>query len=263
MGRYVSRHCVMLPEGAQLPGGWSVEGNSLVRSSDGMRLPLVLTSHRDQTTRRDVRCRFVRAQREQYLAARDPAPKPDLVLALGELLRDGAPAYRAQVLARASRASPQERAEHYRRIGDLELALEAHGRRMRAFEAAGRPARTPRRDRARPRTRLASPRPPSRRSPVRRPATSDRRASARTPMAGASPPAPASAPDPDAAPVPRRSNPGISRAPLLAITAAIPLALLPPREPSLVPCRPTPPGPRSGHRACHPAHATLRKETPQ
>lgn len=235
--------CVMLPEDARLPGGWSAKGNLLVRRADGKTLPLVLTSYReDRPTRRDIRCRIVRSLREEYLAARDPAPKQaDLVLAVGELMREFAPAYRADLLARALRASPPERAELRHRVDDLDSAMEAHRRRMLAFDTAGRTSSPPRRNAARPRARSAGSRAPAR----RRSATSAQRASPRATATGTStsPPAPSGTADPEAVAsrpratgrlgrvVARRSSPGIARALLLAITVAILLTLLPPRIP--------------------------------
>lgn len=237
------RSCVMIPEDARLPGGWSAEGNFLVRRADGKTLPFVLTSYReDRPTRRDIRCRIVRALREEHLAARDPAPQQaDLVLAVGELMREFAPAYRAELLSRALRASPRERAELRRRIDDLDSAMETHRRRMLAFETAGRPSSQPRRNAARPRARSAGSRAPVR----RRSATSARRASPRATATGTStsPPAPSGTADRHAVAsrpraterlgrvVARRSGPGIARALLLAITVAILLTFLPPRIP--------------------------------
>lgn len=269
----MSRVCVMGPDDARLPNGWSVKGKFVVRRADGKTLPFVLTSyHEDRPTRRDIRCRFARALEEEYRAAREPAPKPDLVLVVGELVREGAPGYRAELLSRASRASPSERAEVYCRIGDLDRVLVAHGRRMRAFATAAPPASPPRRDHARPRARLAGSRAPAR----RRPATSAGRAAPRAAATGTSPPAPGDAPQaphPDAAAVPPRSRanerprratarprrPGVVRSPFIATTVAILLTLLPPREP--LPRSPATktPRPRAGHGVGRPDSRNIMK----
>ncbi len=229
-------YLLLLPQDAPLPSGWTMEGDFVVHGASGTRLRFVLTSLReDRPTPGEVSRRIQRALAAARGAKAVPVPpQPSLALCLGELLRPHARDYEENLRSQAAGASRRERKAINRRIHDLNRAMEAHRRRMLAFEAGERPPSPPTRDRnrARPRSRPESRRAPARRPASRRPANRARLA----PADATATAAPGEAPGPEAAAVQprlRESEVRCRRAAvslLVAIASAVVLLIAAPND---------------------------------
>jgi len=234
--RRLSPCLLRLPEDAPLPAGWFAEGSVVVHGASGTRLRFLPTSYReDRPTLREVSRRIQRALAAVRRGMMIPAPaQPDLALCLGALLLPHAGEYRERLRSEAAGASRRGRRAINRRMHDLDRAMEAHRRRMLAFEAAERSPSAPPGDRG---CRHPRPQPTGRRAPALRrasrwPVTSGRRASA----APAPTTAPAEAPGPDAAAIPPRLPEGgvrrhrVARLLLVAIASAVILLIAAPGD---------------------------------